>query len=66
MLSGFNPITINPGQTKVIDATITPVGTSGRVVAGNLYADAFVGALPPYLDSTGDELAAIPCAYTIK
>jgi hypothetical protein len=65
-LSNFNPITIKPGQTKVIKVTITPAGAAGTVVTGNLYVDSSVGALPPYLTTTGDELAAIPYAYTIS
>ncbi|HKN72148.1 MAG TPA: S8 family serine peptidase [Terriglobales bacterium] len=64
--SGFAPVTINPGQTVVIDVTITPSGASGTVVSGNLYVDDLVSALPPYDQFTGDELAAIPYTYTIK
>lgn len=36
------------------------------MVSGNIYVDTFVGALPPYNQTTGDELFAIPYAYTIK
>jgi hypothetical protein len=66
VFSSFAPVTINPGQTKVIKVTITPAGPAGTVVSGNLYVDDFVGALPPYFTTTGDELAAIPYAYTIS
>jgi hypothetical protein len=62
----FAPVTIKPGQTKIIDVTITPAGPSGTVVSGYLYVDDLVGALPPYSTITGDELAAIPYTYTIK
>jgi len=66
VLSSFAPVTINPGQTAVINVTITPGGPSGTVVSGNLYVDDLVGDLPPYGQTTGDELAAIPYAYTIE
>jgi Subtilase family len=62
----FAPVTINPGQSSVIKVTITPSGASGTVVSGTLYVDDFVGSLPPYGTTTGNELAAIPYSYTIK
>jgi Subtilase family len=62
----FAPVTINPGQTSVINVTITPSGASGTVVRGTLYVDDVVGSLPPYGTTTGNELAAIPYSYTIK
>jgi Subtilase family len=65
-LSSFAPVTINPGQTGVIEVTITPSGPSGTVVSGNLYVDDLVGDLPPYGQTTGDELAAIPYRYIIQ
>jgi hypothetical protein len=65
-LGGFAPVIINPGETGVIDVTITPAGTSGSVVSGNLYIDEVVGSLPPSGTLTGDELAAIPYIYTIE
>jgi hypothetical protein len=64
--ASFSPLVINPGQTAVIDVTITPAGSSGTVVSGNLYVDDFTGDVPPYGQETGDELAAIPYTYTIK
>jgi hypothetical protein len=60
------PVTVNPGESVVIDVTITPSGASGTVVSGNLYVDDFVGSLPPYGQTTGDELVAIPYTYTIQ
>ena len=63
VLSTFAPVVINPGQTAVINVTITPTGTAGTVVSGNLYIDDFIGGVPPYGETAGDELAAIP--YTI-
>jgi len=59
----FSPITINPGQSITIPVTITPSGAPGTVVLGTLYIDSFVNA--PY-SLTGNELAAISYAYTIK
>jgi hypothetical protein len=60
-----SPVIINPGQTGVINVTITPSGTPGTVVSGNLYVDDFTDNLPPYGQTTGDELAAIPYSYTV-
>jgi hypothetical protein len=62
----FAPVTINPGQTSVINVTITPSGAPGTVVSGTLYVDDVVGSLPPYETTTGNELAGIPYSYTIK
>jgi hypothetical protein len=64
--ASFSPVVINPGQTAVINVTITPSGPSGTVVSGNLYVDDFVSAIPPFSQVSGDELAALPYTYTIK
>jgi len=61
----FTGVIINPGESGVINVTITPSGSPGTVVTGTLYVDDFVGAVPPYFQTTGDELAALPYAYTI-
>jgi Subtilase family/Peptidase inhibitor I9 len=66
LTNSFSPLIINPGQTGVINITITPSGPSGTVVQGFLYVDTFVDALPPYGQDTGDELAVLPYTYTIK
>jgi hypothetical protein len=66
VLNTFNPIIINPGQSAVINVTITPSGPSGTVVSGNLYINDFIGGVPPYGETAGDELAALPYTYTIK
>jgi hypothetical protein len=66
VLNTFNPIVINPGQTAVINVTITPSGPSGTVVSGNLYINDFIGGVPPYGETAGDELAALPYTYTIQ
>lgn len=62
----FTPVVINPGQTDTIFVTITPSGTPGTVVKGTLYVDDLVSAVPPYFQTSGDELAAFPYTYTIK
>jgi len=64
--SSFSPVVINPGQTAVINVTITPSGSSGTVVSGHLYVDDYVASVPPFGQTSGDELAAIPYTYTIK
>ena len=66
VFSSFAPVTIKPGETRIVNVTITPAGVAGTVVRGTLYVDDFVGALPPYAFTTGDEVAAIPYTYTIK
>ncbi|HEY1641837.1 MAG TPA: S8 family serine peptidase [Streptosporangiaceae bacterium] len=62
----FGLFIIQPGQTRTINVTITPAGASGTVVRGHLYADVFDASIPPYGQETGDELTALPYAYTIK
>jgi hypothetical protein len=62
----LSPVVINPGQSAVINVTITPSGASGTTVHGTLYVDDFVNGVPPYGQFAGDELAALPYAYTIK
>jgi len=65
-LSSFKPVVIDPGDTVTIDVTITPSGTSGTVVSGNLYVDDFLTSVPPYGQISGDELTALPYTYTIQ
>ena len=62
----FSPIVLNPGQTAIINVTITPSGASGTLVQGHLYVCTLLTNLPPYGQQGGDELAALPYAYTIK
>jgi len=61
----ISPLTINPGQSAVIQVTITPSGPNGTVVSGTLYVDDLTYGVPPYGQVSGDELAAIPYSYTI-
>ena len=63
--SAFSPVTVEPGGTAVIDVTITPSGPNGTTVNGTLYVDDFAGGVPPYGQTSGDELAAIPYSYTV-
>ena len=51
-------------EPRQVGLTITPSGTSGTVVRGNLYVDDFARGVPPYGQLAGNE-AAIPYAYTI-
>jgi len=64
--TSFSPVVINPGQTAVIHITITPSGSHGTVVRGDLFVDDFLTGVPPYGQESGDELAAIPYTYKIK
>jgi hypothetical protein len=72
MLTAVNPATavapiiINPGASATIKVTITPAGASGTTVHGTLYVDDAVTNVPPFGQFTGDELAGLPYAYTIK
>jgi hypothetical protein len=61
----FGLFVIQPGQTATIPVTITPSGAAGTVVSGNLYVDVLDGNVPPYGQTGGDELAALPYTYTI-
>jgi hypothetical protein len=58
---GAGPLIVAPGASSTICVTITPSGAAGTTVHGNLYIDSISFAL-----SQGDELAALPYAYTIK
>ena len=65
-LGAFNPVALNPGESVVVNVTITPTGTPGSVVSGSLYIDDALGAVPPYSQTTGNEVVAIPYSYTIQ
>ena len=64
----FSPVLISPGQTVTIPVIITPSGPSGTLVTGTLYVDRYIGAVSPpaYGQISGDELAGLSYAYTIK
>jgi hypothetical protein len=56
----FTPLVLAPGATGTITVTITPAAPRGTVVSGVLYVDDF-----SEFAETGDELRAIPYAYTV-
>src|SRR5208282_2724700 len=62
----FSPVIIKPGDSAVINVTITPSGAKNTKVQGVLYVDDYVSGVPPYGQFAGDELAALPYAYMIK
>jgi hypothetical protein len=64
--NNFAPVTLDPGQSTVVDVTITPAGPSGTLVKGTLYVDTFIGGVPPYFQLSGDQMSSIPYAYTIR
>jgi hypothetical protein len=61
----FSPIVLAPGASATVNVTITPAGPAGTLVTGNLYVDDFVSDVPPYGQTSTDELAALPYKYTI-
>jgi hypothetical protein len=46
--------------------TITPAGAPGSMMRGTIYVDDFIGGVPASGQFTGDELAGLPYAYTIR
>jgi hypothetical protein len=46
--------------------TIKPSGQAGTKVRGTLYVDDFTADIPPLGQGSGDELAGLSYAYTIK
>jgi len=61
----FDPFVLNPGQKVTFDVTITPSGAPGTQVSGHLYIDDFQSDVPYTGQGSGDELTALPYAYTI-
>jgi hypothetical protein len=66
-LQSESPVIIGPGRSAEIPVTITPKGASGTKVSGTLFvddeSDVLFGVEP---SPNGNQLAAIPYAYTIK
>ena len=64
----YDPVLIYPGQTAVVDVTITPAGPAGTLVTGRLFVDDLMNVygVPPYGDVTADEVAAIPYQYRVS
>jgi hypothetical protein len=57
----FNPLLLAPGQSGVINLTITPDATQvGKAVSGFVYIDTWNPTV-----QTGDEMVRIPYSYTI-
>jgi hypothetical protein len=65
-LTPFGPVTIAPGKSAVITVRIKPNGAPGTIVRGDLFIDDYAAAVPPYGQTSGDELVAIPYTYKIK
>jgi hypothetical protein len=65
--ASYAPLTLAPGAQGTIDVTITPAGTPGTTVKGVLYVDSLsIDAASGFvINGTGDELIAIPYAYTV-
>jgi hypothetical protein len=57
----YTPVTVQPGKTGTLKATITPSGRSGRTVRGTLFLDSFSEWL-----TNGNEVLAIPYEYTVR
>jgi hypothetical protein len=62
----YAPIQVNPGQTKVINLSITPTAAIGMTVHGTINVDddylysPFLGS-----DAGGDQIASIPYSYKV-
>ena len=63
--AAYSPLVLNPGQSGVVDVTFTPPAQAKGRVSGTLYVDQAENAVPPYAQTTGDELTAIPYEYTV-
>jgi hypothetical protein len=61
----FSVFTIDAGQTRTINVTITPSAASGTVVSGMLYVDTLMNDVPPYEQEAVDELTGLPYEYTV-
>jgi Subtilase family len=60
--ASYNLLTVNPGQTRTINLTLTPSAPTGTVVHGMLYLDDFADSMQ-FL--SGSQLAALPYTYTV-
>lgn len=58
--ASYSPLTLGPGGTGVIRLTFTPSAPKGTVVRGFIAVDTF-----NLLSLSGDEVTAIPYAYTV-
>ncbi len=55
-----NPVTVAPGATVTVEATITPLAGPGTLVQGDLFVDDNVAA-----DGSANGFATIPYEYTV-
>jgi len=68
--AAYKPLTLAPGASGTINVTVTPSGSDGTAVTGNLYVDSapvpdFSTQVGWYTFQGGDEVAALPYTYTI-
>ena len=59
------PVVVAPGASATIDVTITPSAAAGTVVRGTLYVDDALASIPPYGQTSGNELSALPYEYKV-
>jgi hypothetical protein len=60
--ASYDLFVINPGQSRTIDATITPDAAAGTVVSGTLFVDDFVDSMS-FL--AGSQLVGLPYEYKV-
>jgi hypothetical protein len=61
--STYQPLVLAPGASGTITLTLSPAAQDvGRTVRGSVYVDT---ANPSDPNATGDEVAALPYAYTV-
>jgi hypothetical protein len=59
--STYKPLVLPPGESGVINVTITPEPTQvGKIIRGYIYVDTF-----NYILFTGDEVVRLPYTYTV-
>ncbi|HWH12566.1 MAG TPA: S8 family serine peptidase [Solirubrobacteraceae bacterium] len=67
LTADFAPVYVAPGASGQITVAVTPTGAPGAHVTGTLFIDDYVLASEyGAADNDGDELAAVPYAYTVQ
>jgi hypothetical protein len=63
----YTPLTLAPGQTGTITVIIKPDASAGTAIHGFLYVDAVNANSSTFgsITGSGDEVTAIPYAYTV-
>jgi hypothetical protein len=56
---------VHATHVATINVTITPSAATGTVVSGALYVDDLLAGIPPYSQTAGDEVTALPYQYTV-